>query len=131
MCRFLCFIFVALTVVGFSCPCVGVFRHLRMRQQGTLVVSDCLNHMSIVSGCRAAGAHIRVFKHNDAQDLAVVSSFWSYPGATRLGPGPGPTKMLRPVFSIRKRRCRFCDPPLHPLGGGRGASEFIRMIRHS
>lgn len=41
--------------------------------QGTLVVSDCLNHMSIVSGCRAAGAHIRVFKHNDAEDLAAVS----------------------------------------------------------
>ncbi|CAM9989338.1 unnamed protein product, partial [Discosporangium mesarthrocarpum] len=39
---------------------------------GTLVVSDCLNHMSIVSGCRAAGAHIRVFKHNDAQDLESV-----------------------------------------------------------
>lgn len=41
--------------------------------QGTLVVSDCLNHMSIVSGCRAAGAHIRVFKHNDAADLESVS----------------------------------------------------------
>ncbi|CAN0519896.1 unnamed protein product, partial [Scytosiphon promiscuus] len=40
--------------------------------QGTLVVSDCLNHMSIVSGCRAAGAHIRVFKHNDAEDLESV-----------------------------------------------------------
>ncbi|CBN76133.1 Serine palmitoyltransferase [Ectocarpus siliculosus] len=39
---------------------------------GTLVVSDCLNHMSIVSGCRAAGAHIRVFKHNDAEDLESV-----------------------------------------------------------
>lgn len=39
---------------------------------GTLVVSDCLNHMSIVSGCRAAGAHIRVFKHNDAEDLEAV-----------------------------------------------------------
>lgn len=41
-------------------------------EQGTLVVSDCLNHMSIVSGCRAAGAHIRVFKHNDAADLEAV-----------------------------------------------------------
>ena len=37
------------------------------------MVSDCLNHMSIVSGCRAAGAHIRVFKHNDAADLESVS----------------------------------------------------------
>jgi serine palmitoyltransferase len=28
--------------------------------------------MSIVSGCRASGAHIRVFKHNSAADLESV-----------------------------------------------------------
>ncbi|CAM9846182.1 unnamed protein product, partial [Phaeothamnion confervicola] len=40
--------------------------------RGSLVVSDSLNHMSIVSGCRASGAAIRVFRHNDAADLEEV-----------------------------------------------------------
>eukprot|EP00611_Tribonema_gayanum_P020739 TRINITY_DN3852_c0_g1_i3.p1 TRINITY_DN3852_c0_g1~~TRINITY_DN3852_c0_g1_i3.p1 ORF type:complete len:510 (-),score=176.13 TRINITY_DN3852_c0_g1_i3:1864-3246(-) len=40
--------------------------------KGTLVVSDSLNHMSIVSGCRTSGAHIRVFKHNSCADLEAV-----------------------------------------------------------
>ncbi|CAM9755992.1 unnamed protein product [Chrysoparadoxa australica] len=40
--------------------------------KGTLVISDSLNHMSIVTGCRASGARIRVFKHNNAADLEEV-----------------------------------------------------------
>jgi len=37
--------------------------------KGTLIISDTLNHASIVSGSRASGAVIRVFKHNDPRDL--------------------------------------------------------------
>lgn len=40
--------------------------------QGTLIISDSLNHTSIVNGSRASGAHIRVFKHNDAKNLESV-----------------------------------------------------------
>lgn len=29
-----------------------------------LIISDSLNHASIVTGCRASGARIKVFKHN-------------------------------------------------------------------
>eukprot|EP01088_Endostelium_zonatum_P018718 TRINITY_DN60_c0_g1_i1.p1 TRINITY_DN60_c0_g1~~TRINITY_DN60_c0_g1_i1.p1 ORF type:complete len:527 (+),score=111.65 TRINITY_DN60_c0_g1_i1:156-1736(+) len=36
---------------------------------GDLVFSDSLNHASIVAGCRSSGATIRVFRHNDPQDL--------------------------------------------------------------
>ena len=37
--------------------------------QGTLILSDQLNHSSLVFGCRLSGAKIRVFRHNDLRDL--------------------------------------------------------------
>ena len=40
--------------------------------KGSLVVSDSLNHTSIVNGVRASGATVRVFRHNDAEDLEQV-----------------------------------------------------------
>ena len=36
---------------------------------GTLILSDALNHASIVNGARHSGAMIRVFKHNDPKHL--------------------------------------------------------------
>mmetsp|Transcript_19070 Transcript_19070/g.35297 ORF Transcript_19070/g.35297 Transcript_19070/m.35297 type:complete len:499 (-) Transcript_19070:119-1615(-) len=40
--------------------------------KGTLLVSDTLNHCSIVNGSRASGAVVRVFKHNDVSHLDSV-----------------------------------------------------------
>jgi len=40
--------------------------------KGTLIISDSLNHASIVCGSRDSGAKIIVFKHNDPQDLERV-----------------------------------------------------------
>lgn len=40
--------------------------------KGSLIVSDSLNHTSIVNGARASGAKIRVFKHNNPQDLEAI-----------------------------------------------------------
>jgi serine palmitoyltransferase len=40
--------------------------------QGGLIISDALNHSSLVVGARASGAKIKVFKHNDAEDLEAV-----------------------------------------------------------
>jgi len=37
--------------------------------KGTLIISDSLNHNSIVNGSRDSGAKILVFKHNDVNDL--------------------------------------------------------------
>ena len=37
--------------------------------QGCLILSDELNHASLVLGCRLSGATIQVFKHNDMEDL--------------------------------------------------------------
>lgn len=39
---------------------------------GGLIISDSLNHASIVTGCRTSGAKIKTFKHNDPQDLERV-----------------------------------------------------------
>jgi 8-amino-7-oxononanoate synthase len=38
-------------------------------REGDTVVSDAMNHASIVAGCRLSGAAIRVFKHTDYDDL--------------------------------------------------------------
>eukprot|EP00842_Homolaphlyctis_polyrhiza_P001885 jgi/Hompol1/2698/HPOL_003004-RA len=40
--------------------------------KGDLVISDELNHSSIVFGARMSGAAIRIFKHNDPADLEAV-----------------------------------------------------------
>lgn len=37
--------------------------------KGSLILSDELNHASLVLGCRLSGAKIRVFKHNSMKDL--------------------------------------------------------------
>jgi serine palmitoyltransferase len=46
---------------AFGIPAIG--------GHGTLLVSDSLNHNSIVAGARASGATIRVYKHNDYHGL--------------------------------------------------------------
>jgi serine palmitoyltransferase len=40
--------------------------------KGCLIISDELNHSSLVYGARVSGANIKVFKHNDMKDLEQV-----------------------------------------------------------
>lgn len=40
--------------------------------KGDLIISDSLNHASLVAGCRSSGATVRVFKHNDFKDLEKI-----------------------------------------------------------
>ncbi|KAG7374506.1 AMP-dependent synthetase and ligase [Nitzschia inconspicua] len=40
--------------------------------RGDLLISDELNHTSIVNGARASGAAIRIFRHNDTQHLEEI-----------------------------------------------------------
>jgi len=40
--------------------------------RGDLLISDELNHTSIVNGARSSGAAIRIFKHNDTKDLEKI-----------------------------------------------------------
>lgn len=41
-------------------------------ERGDLLISDELNHTSIVSGARASGAAIRIFRHNNANHLDEI-----------------------------------------------------------
>jgi serine palmitoyltransferase len=43
-----------------------------MMGKGSLIISDSMNHSSIVCGARASGAKVKVFKHNSAEDLESV-----------------------------------------------------------
>ena len=37
-----------------------------------MIISDANNHASLVVGCRTSSATVRVFKHNDPEDLERV-----------------------------------------------------------
>jgi serine palmitoyltransferase len=40
--------------------------------KGCLIISDSLNHNSIVAGARSSGAEVRVFRHNDLDGLEAL-----------------------------------------------------------
>lgn len=40
--------------------------------KGDLILSDSLNHSSLVYGCRGSGAKVKVFAHNNPKDLEKV-----------------------------------------------------------
>jgi len=40
--------------------------------EGCLLISDALNHSSLILGARLCGAKIRTFKHNDTKDLEKI-----------------------------------------------------------
>ncbi len=40
-----------------------------LAQKGDLILSDELNHASLIAACRLSGAKIQVYKHNDIEDL--------------------------------------------------------------
>lgn len=40
--------------------------------QGSLVISDRMNHSSIAVGCRCSGASVKVFQHNDVHSLERI-----------------------------------------------------------
>ena len=61
-------------------PAPSFLRPVLVILQGCLILSDELNHASLVLGARLSGATIRIFKHNSefvvqfAVDLSVLYS---------------------------------------------------------
>lgn len=50
---------------------------------GTLVMSDALNHTSIVAGVKSSGAVVKVFRHNDMAHLEKLLRFHIAEGQAR------------------------------------------------
>lgn len=47
--------------------------------QGGLIISDSLNHSSIINGARGSGATVRVFQHNSKLFSLSLLSDSSFP----------------------------------------------------
>ena len=55
--------------MGFNTNCTTI---PALTSRGDLLISDELNHTSIVNGARASGAAIRIFRHNDTSHLEDI-----------------------------------------------------------
>ena len=55
--------------MGFNTNCTTI---PALTSRGDLLISDELNHTSIVNGARASGAAIRIFRHNDTKHLEEI-----------------------------------------------------------
>eukprot|EP00208_Stichococcus_sp_RCC1054_P003757 CAMPEP_0206138564 /NCGR_PEP_ID=MMETSP1473-20131121/3408_1 /ASSEMBLY_ACC=CAM_ASM_001109 /TAXON_ID=1461547 /ORGANISM="Stichococcus sp, Strain RCC1054" /LENGTH=284 /DNA_ID=CAMNT_0053532031 /DNA_START=188 /DNA_END=1039 /DNA_ORIENTATION=+ len=55
--------------MGFATNSVGI---PALVGRGSLIISDALNHSSIVSGARGSGAKVKVFQHNDPVSLEAL-----------------------------------------------------------
>ncbi|KAL7460313.1 hypothetical protein ACHAXS_000775, partial [Conticribra weissflogii] len=74
--------------------------------RGDLIVSDELNHTSIVNGARASGAAIRTFAHNDAADLEGIlreAIVWGRPRTRR--PWSRILVVVEGIYSMEGEHC--------------------------
>jgi 8-amino-7-oxononanoate synthase len=55
-----------------------------MTGEGDVVLSDELNHASIVEGCRLTGAEVRIYRHNDMEHLEDELRKWGHAGNTLI-----------------------------------------------
>lgn len=75
--------------------------------KGDLIISDELNHTSIVNGARSSGAAIRTFKHNDVKHLEQIlreSVLYGKPRSRRPW-----NKILVIVEGIYSMEGEFCN----------------------
>ena len=103
---------------------------------GDVVVSDALNHASIIDGCRLSRAEVRVFRHADLDALACVFADVSRPGRRVLLAVDGVYSMdgdVAPLTEMVALARRFDAMLLiddaHGIGtlgkNGRGTTELL------
>ncbi|KAF0692993.1 Aste57867_15987 [Aphanomyces stellatus] len=113
---------------------------------GTLVLSDALNHTSIVNGVRASGATVSVFKHNSAKHLEVMLRTKIAAGQPRthrpwkkifvivegIYSMEGEICKLRPIVDVAKKyKAYIYVDEAHSIGAlgatGRGICEYAAV----
>eukprot|EP00475_Leptophrys_vorax_P045658 TRINITY_DN9563_c0_g1_i1.p1 TRINITY_DN9563_c0_g1~~TRINITY_DN9563_c0_g1_i1.p1 ORF type:complete len:501 (-),score=113.30 TRINITY_DN9563_c0_g1_i1:66-1499(-) len=111
--------------------------------KGGLIISDSLNHASIVIGARSSGAKIQVFKHGDVNDLEAVIRQAIVEGQPRshrpwtkilimvegIYSMEGEICRLEKIVEIKKRyNCYLYVDEAHSIGAmgrtGRGVCEY-------
>jgi len=111
--------------------------------RGDLIISDELNHTSIVNGARASGAAIRIFRHNDMENLEEILRDAIIKGRPRtrrpwnkimvvvegIYSMEGEYCDLRNVVNICKKYCAYVYlDEAHSIGAmgptGRGCAEY-------
>lgn len=114
--------------------------------KGGLIISDACNHSSIVIGARSSGAAIRVFAHNDPEDLEAVIRKAIIEGQPRthrpwkkilimvegIYSMEGEMCPLREIVAIKKKyRCYLYVDEAHSIGAigptGRGICEHAKV----
>jgi len=109
---------------------------------GSLIISDSLNHTSIVNGCRASGAKTVTFAHNDEKDLENVIRTNLLVAESRfkkvlvvvegLYSMEGHVCNLKPIVKIcKKYKCFLYVDEAHSIGAlgrtGRGICELATV----
>ncbi len=114
---------------------VGVITALA--EAGDVVLSDELNHASIIDGCRQSHAEVRTFRHNDVEDFCRVvdslSGFRRYvlvvDGVFSMDGDMSPLAELVPA--ARERDVIVVVDDAHGCGvlgaGGRGVTELHKV----
>lgn len=90
--------------MGFNTNCTTI---PALVGRGDLLISDELNHTSIVNGARASGAAIRTFRHNDTQHLESILKEAIIMGRPRTRRPWG--KILVVVEGIYSMEGEYCD----------------------
>lgn len=112
--------------------------------KGSLIISDALNHASIVSGVRQSGAKVKVFEHNDPESLEAVLRASIAEGQPRTGrPWKKIIVIVEGVYSMEGELARLAEivavkkkykaylylDEAHSIGalgdGGRGVCELL------
>jgi len=111
--------------------------------KGCLIISDSLNHASLVAGCRASGAKIKVFEHNDVEQLEKTVRGAIIDGQPRthrpwkkilivvegIYSMEGEICKLREIVAIKKKyKCYLWVDEAHSIGAigptGRGVTDY-------
>ena len=114
--------------------------------KGSLLISDCLNHSSLITGARGSAAKIKVFKHNDLKQLEAIirKSIWEGQPRTHqpwkkiivivegIYSMEGEIIDLKKIVDLKKKyNCLLYVDEAHSIGAigatGRGIVEYCNV----